>query len=80
MTLVPICFSILVILLCGRFILAGIEEGDEAASSIYPSNPDETHSSNCSSLTVKLKFSTKVVEHGKLCYCSLHTRTPMPGS
>uniref|UniRef100_A0A674C8C0 Membrane-bound transcription factor site-1 protease n=1 Tax=Salmo trutta TaxID=8032 RepID=A0A674C8C0_SALTR len=64
MTLVRICFSLLVALLCGRLPLVGTEGGDGTASTSTSSpNPDGNHSSNCSSLTVKLEFSTKVVEH-----------------
>uniref|UniRef100_A0A6Q2X6K8 Membrane-bound transcription factor site-1 protease n=1 Tax=Esox lucius TaxID=8010 RepID=A0A6Q2X6K8_ESOLU len=55
----PIWLPALVALLCGGLPLVGSEGGYEAESS----NTDETISSNCSSLTVKLEFSTKIVEH-----------------
>lgn len=58
---------LLVALLVGQLSLVGTEEKSGPFSTpFHPSlNSDALLSPNCSQLTVKLDFSTKVVKHGK---------------
>lgn len=54
--------SMMAALLFGRLPLVGTEkEGDPSSAAFL----DDVQSSNCSELTLKMEFSSKVVEHGK---------------
>lgn len=54
--------SMMAALLFGRLPLVGTEkEGDPSSAGLL----DDMQSSNCSQLTLKMEFSSKVVEHGK---------------
>lgn len=54
--------SMMAALLFGRLPLVGTEkEGDSSSTGFM----DDAQSSNCSQLTLKMEFSSKVVEHGK---------------
>lgn len=69
MHLLPVWASMLLGLLVGFLPLVGMEptEGAKSGSDHGP-NPEPLPSSsgsNCSQLTLKLEFSSKVVEHGK---------------
>lgn len=65
MTLRAALLPVLVALLAGYVGPAGTEEKRAAFSSSFSS--DGLSSSNCSQLTLKLDFSSKVVEHGECC-------------
>ena len=69
MLLLPVWASMLLGLLVGFLPLVGMEPmgGNKSASDHAP-NPEHLSSSsgsNCSQLTLKLEFSSNVVEHGK---------------
>lgn len=70
MPLLPVWASVLLGLLVGFLPLVGMEPmGGAPSDSGRPDNPKPLPSpsdSNCSHLTLKLEFSTKVVEHGEL--------------
>lgn len=72
MTLTAVWLLVVVALLVGYVPLAGTEEERPTYSSSFSS--DWISNSNCSQLTLKLDFSSKVVEHGKwshslFCFC-----------
>lgn len=69
MLLLPVWASMLLGLLVGFLPLVGMEPtGDTKSGSESAPNPEPLPSSsgsNCSELTLKLEFSSKVVENGK---------------
>lgn len=67
MLLLPVWMCMLLGLLAGFLPVVGTEPEKGAKSNHGPTHsPDvPTSGSNCSQLTLKLEFSTKVVEHGR---------------
>lgn len=69
MLLLPVWVSMLLRLLAGFLPVVGMEPaGGGKSDSDHTPDSDALHSSsgsNCSELTLKLEFSSKVVEHGK---------------
>lgn len=70
MLVLPVWASMLLGLLVGFLPLVGMEPtgGAKSGSSGHATNQEPLPSSsgsNCSELTLKLEFSSKVVEHGK---------------